>query len=64
MSPYAYLINRRVQVARELMKRGMAIVDAAYETCFYDQAHFHRAFKRLTGVTPGDFVRGIELAGQ
>lgn len=62
MSPYSYLINRRIQVARGMIKQGASIVEAAYSTGFYDQSHFHKAFKRLTGVTPGDFVKALEPA--
>jgi AraC-like DNA-binding protein len=57
MTPYAYLINCRVQRARHALKRGEKIVDVALETGFADQAHFHRIFKRLMAATPRQYAR-------
>lgn len=59
LTPHAYLIDRRVQIARGLIRRGRSILDAALETCFFDQAHFHRAFKRATAITPGEYARWV-----
>lgn len=56
MTPYAYLINRRIQKARRMLRDGANIVDVAHDTMFYDQAHFQRAFKRFTAVNPGQFA--------
>ncbi|WP_405030738.1 helix-turn-helix domain-containing protein [Pleomorphomonas sp. JP5] len=50
-------MDRRVQIARGLIPRGRSILDAALETFFFDQAHFHRAFKRATAITPGEYAR-------
>ncbi|MDJ0742612.1 MAG: helix-turn-helix domain-containing protein [Xenococcaceae cyanobacterium MO_167.B27] len=38
----------------------MSIADVAAETGFSDQSHLHRYFKRIVGVTPGQYVRGFE----
>jgi len=62
LTPHAYLIDRRVQVARGLIRRGRSILDAALETRFFDQAHFHRAFKRATAITPGQYARWVTPA--
>lgn len=58
MTPYAYLINCRVQRARHALRRGEKIVDVAFETGFADQAHFQRIFKRLMATTPRQYARG------
>jgi AraC-like DNA-binding protein len=57
MTPYAYLINCRVQRARHALRRGEKIVDVALETGFADQAHFQRIFKRLMATTPRLYAR-------
>ena len=57
MTPYAYLINCRVQRARHALRRGEKIVDVALETGFADQAHFQRMFKRLMATTPRQYAR-------
>jgi AraC-like DNA-binding protein len=57
VSPYAYVIGRRVEAARRLMLRGAAPADVATAVGFYDQAHFTRHFKRHTATTPASYAR-------
>jgi AraC-like DNA-binding protein len=55
VTPHAYLVQRRVRLARELMRRGRAPAEAALEAGFSDQSHLTRAFGRCYGVTPARF---------
>ncbi len=57
MTPHAYLLNRRVERARGLLKDGGAIAEVALETGFADQAHFQRTFKQFIAATPGQYRR-------
>jgi AraC-like DNA-binding protein len=57
LSPHAYLIGRRIDIARRLMLRGEATADVAAAVGFHDQAHFTRHFKRHTATTPASFAR-------
>lgn len=57
MTPHAYLLNRRIQLARGLLKGGAAIAEVALATGFADQAHFQRTFKQLLAATPGQYLR-------
>ncbi|MBA5604741.1 AraC family transcriptional regulator [Duganella sp. FT3S] len=57
MTPHAYLLNRRVQRARGLLKGGGTIADVALATGFSDQAHFQRTFKQFLAATPGQYRR-------
>ena len=36
-----------------------SLTELGYEAGFYDQAHFIKEFKALTGDTPEDFFRGL-----
>jgi len=56
LPPHAYLTQVRVNRARDLLINGRALAEVAQETGFVDQSHFHRHFKRLTGITPGQFA--------
>src|SRR5882724_1053986 len=40
---------------RELLKPEESIADVAVSAGFYDQSHFAKVFKRLTGITPGEY---------
>ena len=57
VSPHAYVIGRRVEVARRELLRGARPADAAVAAGFCDQAHLTRHFKRHTSVTPARFAR-------
>lgn len=55
MTPHAYLINRRVQQARQQLREGGLIAQVAQDCGFADQAHLQRAFKKHLAVTPGEY---------
>jgi len=61
LPPHAYLVQRRVQQAKLMLSRGTAIAQVAYETGFTDQSHLNRHFKRLVGVTPGQYAIGCRV---
>lgn len=56
LSPHAYLTQVRVRRARELLQHGAAPVQAAADVGFYDQSALNRHFKRIYGVTPGQYA--------
>lgn len=58
MTPHAYLISRRVDIARALLLAGEPVATAAAAAGFADQSHLHRHFTRIVGVTPGRFRAG------
>ncbi|CAM5354637.1 AraC family transcriptional regulator [Pseudomonas fragi] len=55
MTPHAYLINRRIQLAQAQLREGALIADIAQQTGFADQAHFQRVFKKHLAATPGQY---------
>jgi len=55
-SPGEYVRELRIQHAcRALSTTSQPLIEIALESGFADQAHFCRAFKRHTGVTPTEF---------
>ncbi|WP_319759340.1 AraC family transcriptional regulator [Maridesulfovibrio sp.] len=56
-SPQEYLIFRRVQEARALIENRTTIIDAALKSGFSDQSHFSRHFKKIIGISPGQFFQ-------
>ncbi|MBU1310295.1 MAG: AraC family transcriptional regulator [Gammaproteobacteria bacterium] len=63
MTPHAYRLNRRVQMAQDALKQGKAIAAIAHDTGFSDQPHFQRVFKQRVAATPAQY-RSVELQQQ
>jgi len=58
MTPHAYLLKRRIDHARSLLKRReITIIDVAADCGFSSQAHLTQVFRKHVGVTPGDYRR-------
>ncbi|WP_296744267.1 AraC family transcriptional regulator [Mesorhizobium sp.] len=55
MSPHAFLINRRVDAAKAMLRSGLDPLSVAMATGFSDQAHLTRIFKARVGVPPGAY---------
>ena len=59
--PHEFQTQVRVAHAREFIRRGYSISDAALETGFFDQSHLSRHFKRIVGMTPGEYLSGCNI---
>lgn len=64
-SPMQYLLQRRIERARQLLLSGRhSVSTVAYELGFFDQSHFVNSFRRVTGATPGWYARhNRDIAG-
>jgi AraC-like DNA-binding protein len=60
-TPHSYLMQHRLERAKELLLSGFSIAQVAAMAGFYDQSHLGRHFRSLVGATPGEFVaaRGL-----
>ena len=58
LPPHRYLIQVRVQQAKQRIAARAPLAVVAAETGFADQSHLTRHFKRLVGVTPGQYRAG------
>lgn len=55
LPPHEYLNQIRFRQAKKLLQQGYSISDVAHRTGFADQSHLTRQFKRMIGVTPGQY---------
>lgn len=53
LSPRAFLEHLRVEEAKRLMRAGVGLAEVASACGFAHQSHFTRAFRTVTGTTPG-----------
>ena len=58
ITPYQYLLSRRMEQARMLLSSpDSSIAAVGLDLGFNDQSHFTRAFKNQFGLTPGQFQK-------
>ena len=55
--PYTYLNQIRVERAKQLLKQGMSIAETALVVRMADQSHLTCHFKRIVGISPGQYRR-------
>lgn len=58
MSPSQFLLSRRVEHARRLLTESAKdLSEIAMDSGFYDQSHFTKRFRKVTGITPSAYRR-------
>ncbi|KKB82598.1 hypothetical protein VW35_00250 [Devosia soli] len=57
MTPHAYIVQRRLQVVRQLLRRGLPLALVSAEAGFADQSHMTRLFSRSYDTTPGAYAQ-------
>jgi len=58
-SPHQWLLSRRIDRAKQLLKGPLPLAAVAAMCGFVDQSHFTKVFTRLEGVTPGNWRRRL-----
>jgi AraC-like DNA-binding protein len=59
LTPHAYILQRRINMARRLIVRRLPLAQAALEAGFADQSHMTRLFRRTFGMSPGAYADGF-----
>lgn len=62
-SPHRYLVMRRLDRAREAIRAGTPLAQAAIAAGFADQSHLTRHFAAAFGMTPGVWARVVGVRG-
>lgn len=63
LPPHAYGLHVRVERARQMLRHGFSVAQAAAANDFTDQSHFTRHFRRIHGVSPGRYATSASLKG-
>ena len=59
--PHIFQKQVRMRHAKEMLLQGIPIVDVAIKTGFTDQSHFSNVFKKMTGITPGEYSKSFQV---
>jgi AraC-like DNA-binding protein len=60
--PMQYLLQWRMQLGARALEEGRKVTNVAYEVGYESEAAFSRAFKKLTGISPGSWRSRGQLA--
>jgi len=56
--PHRFVLSKRIDRAKARLRGAKhSVIDAALDAGFQNPSHFARTFRRLVGVTPGEFRR-------
>lgn len=56
LPPHLYRTQRRIDLAKTLLRKGMPFAQVALEAGFVDQSHFTNKFKQFTAATPSQYL--------
>jgi AraC family transcriptional regulator len=60
MTPHKFVLQQRVEYAKELLAQPrLALIEIAHRCGFPDQSQFTTTFRRLLGLTPGQYKRQL-----
>lgn len=57
MSPHHFCIQNRIRKSQSLLNEEKTIGEISAEMGFYDQSHFNKAFRRIVGISPSEYIR-------
>jgi AraC-like DNA-binding protein len=63
-SPHQYLIQVRIDQAKELLKQNHSVADTCYKVGFDSITSFSGLFRKSTGTTPSAFQKQYQLRQQ
>ncbi|WP_226789008.1 AraC family transcriptional regulator [Polaribacter porphyrae] len=55
LTPNNFVLLKKIEMSKEMLKKGNSIFDVAIDCGFYDNSHFYKNFKRFIGVNPLEF---------
>ena len=64
MTPHQFCIQNRIRKSQGLLDEEKTISTIAAEMGFYDQSHFDRAFQKIVGISPSEYVRSKKQIGK
>ncbi len=62
LPPLAFHARARLMQSRKLIAAGWSLADTSLSLSFSDQSHFGRQFKRVYGMTPGEYRQSLAPA--
>lgn len=55
-----YILDQRIDFAKQLLSAGCSVSEACYTSGFYDYSNFIRSFTKIVGISPGKYKKKIK----
>ena len=55
LTPYQYILNKKINLAKELLSKGTNIAEVAVLVGFNDQSHLYKYFKQVFSISPKEY---------
>ena len=55
LTPHAYIINKRIEIAKKMILENRSVARTAADSGFFDQSHFIKTFKKYVGMNPSEY---------
>ena len=60
LTPHKVHIQKRIRKSQKLLdNKSFKIIDVCLMTGFYDQSHYDKAFKKIVGISPKEYVNSL-----
>lgn len=56
MTPHQFCIQNRIRKSQRMLDEEKTIGRIAAEMGFYDQSHFDKAFQKIVGISPSEYI--------
>lgn len=64
MTPHQFCIQNRIRKSQRMLDAEKTVSGIAAEMGFYDQSHFNKAFRRIVGISPSEYIQSKKQIGQ
>lgn len=64
MTPHQFCIQNRIRKSQGMLDEEKTVSRIAVEMGFYDQSHFDKAFQKIVGISPSEYVHSKKRIAQ
>lgn len=64
ITPHQFCIQNRIRKSQGLLDEEKIVSRIAAEMGFYDQSHFDKAFQKIVGISPSEYIHSKKQIGQ
>jgi len=59
LTPYQYILNQKINLAKELLSKNISISQVSLDTGFNDQSHLYKYFKQTFSISPKEYQKSL-----